>query len=180
MQSDPASVFLLICCAVQRSTHVAVLQCQTGIVINSLQPCIPAQQFGHQMLTLCGFHSLPSQSQDLGSLLRLCLHALFGAKRHLVLPLRNGFQALLSRCTFLPIILCSFVALSKCLQMVGQHRLTKVHTGRDAESVFVCVMSQNPWHSSPFPQRRRLVHKLHSGTFLRHQVSCIIHHPHVM
>ena len=37
-----------------------------------------------------------------------------------------------------------------------------------------------PWHSSPCPQQRRLVHQLHSDRFLRHQVGCIIHHPHVI
>ena len=145
-----------------------------------VQPCIPTQQFVHQMLIFCGFRSLPSQSQVLDSLLRLCSEALFHAKRRVVLPLRGGFQALLSRCTILPIISCSSVALSKCLHMVGQHRPTRVHTGRDADSVFVWVMSKKPWHSSPCPQRRRLVHQLHSGRFLRHQVGCIIHHPHVM
>ena len=40
-QSDPARLFLLISSAVPRATHVAVLQCLTAIVINSLQPCIP-------------------------------------------------------------------------------------------------------------------------------------------
>ena len=92
----------------------------------------------------------------------------------------RGFQTLLSECTILLIISCSSVALSKCLQIVGQHRPTRVHTGRDAGFEFLWVMSKNPWHSSPCPQRRRLVHQLHSGRFLRHQVGCIMHHPHVM
>ena len=180
MQSDPAKPFLLISSVLQRATHVPVLQCLTAIVINSLQPCIPTQQFVHQMLILCGFCSLSSQSQVPNSLLKLCSEALFGAQRRVVLPLRSGFQRVLSRCSVLPIISCTSVALSKNLQMVGQHRPTRVHTGRHARSVFVWIMSQNPWHSSHCPQRRRLVHQLHSGRFLRHQVGCIIHHPHVM
>ena len=131
------------------------------------------------MLIFCGFRSLPSQSQVPDSLLRLCSQALFCAQRRVVLPLRGGFQALLSGCTILPIISCSSVALSKCLQMVGQHRPTRVHTGRDAGSVFVWVMSKNPRHSSPCAQGRRLVHQFRSGRFLCHQVGCIIHHPHL-
>ena len=150
-QSDPAKIFLLISSAVQRATHVPVLQCLTAIVIISLEPCIPTHQFVHQMLIFCGFRSLPSQSQVPDSLLRLCSEALFGAQRRVVLLLRGGFQVLLSGCTILPIISCSSVALSKCFQMVGQHRPTRVHTGRDAGSVFVWVMSKNPWHSSPCP-----------------------------
>ena len=180
-QSDPAKLFLLISSAVQQcATHVPVLQCLTAIVINSSEPCIPTHQFVHQMLIFCGFCSLPSQSQVPDSLLRPSLEALFGAQRRVVLPLRGGFQALLSGCTILPIISCSSVALSKCLQMVGQHRPTRVHTGRDAASVFAWVMSKNPWHSSPCPQRRRFVHQLYSGRFLHHQVGCIIHHRHVV
>ena len=76
-QSDPAKLFLLISSAVQRATHVPVLQCLTAIVINSLQPCIPTQQFVHQMLIFCGFRSLPSQSQVPDSLLNLFKEALF-------------------------------------------------------------------------------------------------------
>ena len=34
-QSDPARFFLLISTAIQRATHLPVLQCQTAIVINS-------------------------------------------------------------------------------------------------------------------------------------------------
>ena len=60
------------------------------------------------------------------------------------------------------------VPLSKCLQMMGQHRPTRVHTERHADSVFVWVMSKNPWHSSPRLQRRHFVHQLHSDTFLCH------------
>ena len=179
-QSDPARLFLLIFSIVQRATHMAVLQCRTVIVINSLQPCIPTQHFVHQMLIFCGFRSLPSQSQVPDALLRFCSGALFGAQRRVVLPLIGGFQALLDRCTILPIISSSSVAPSKCLHMVGQYRPTKVHTERDAASVFVWVMSKNAWHSSPCPQRRHLVHRLHSGRFLHHQVGCIIHHLHVM
>ena len=179
-QSDPAKLFLLISSAVPCATHVPVLQCLTAIVINSLEPCIPTHRFVHQMLIFCGFRGLSSQSQVPHSLLRLCLEALFGAQRRVVLPLRGGFQALLGRCTILPIISCSSVAVSKCLQMVGQHRPTRVHTGRDAGSIFVWVISKNPWHPSPCPQGRRLVHQVHSGRFLRHQVGCIMHHPHLI
>ena len=68
-QSDPAKLFLLISSAVQRATHVPVLQCLTVIVMNSLQPCIPTQQFVHQMLIFCGFRSLLSESQVRNSLL---------------------------------------------------------------------------------------------------------------
>ena len=46
-QSDAARLFLLISSEVPRATHVAVLQCLTATVINSLQPCIPTQQFVH-------------------------------------------------------------------------------------------------------------------------------------
>ena len=134
-QSDLARLFLLISFEVPSPTHVAVLQGLTAIVINSLQPSIPAQNFVHFLrLSQC-------ESQNPDSLLGL----LFGAQRRVVLPLRSGFQALLSKCTILPIILCSIVALSKCLQMVGQHRPTRVHVGRDVGSVFVSVMSKNPW-----------------------------------
>ena len=118
-------------------------------MLNPLEPGIRTHQFVHQMLIFCGFRSLPSQSQVPDSLLRLCSEALFGAQRQVVLPLRRGFQALLSGCTILPIISCSSVAVSTCLQMMGQHRTTRVHTARDAGSVFVWVMSKNPWHSSP-------------------------------
>ena len=37
-QGDPAKLFLLVSSQVPRATHVAVLQCLTAIVINSLQP----------------------------------------------------------------------------------------------------------------------------------------------
>ena len=40
--------------------------------------------------------------------------------------------------------------------------------------------SKNLWHSSSCPQLRRLVHQMHSDRFLRHQVGCIIHHPHII
>ena len=46
-RGDPAKLFLLISSEVPRATHVAVLQCLTAIVINSLQPCIPTQNFVH-------------------------------------------------------------------------------------------------------------------------------------
>ena len=145
-------LFLLISSAAQRATHVPVLLCPIAIVINSLQPCIPTQQFVHQMLIFCGFRSLRSPSQVLDSLLKLCSEASFGAQRQKVLPLRGGFETLLSGCTILRIISCSSVALSECLLMVRQHKSTRVHKGRDTGSVFVWVMSKNPWHSSPCPQ----------------------------
>ena len=159
-QGDPTKLFLLVSSELPCVTHVAVLQCLTAIVINSLQPCIPAQNFVHFLRLSQSAQSVPSS-------------------RFLAQTLRGGIQALLSRCTSLPIIGCSSVALSKCLQMMGQHRPTRVHTGRDAGSVFVWVMSKNPWHSSACPQRRRFVHQLHSDRFLCHQAGCIIHHPHV-
>ena len=132
-QSDPAKLFLLISSAVQRAIHVPVLQCLTAIVTNSLEPCIPTRQFVHQMLIFCGFRSLPSQSQVPDSLLRLCSEAFFGAQRRVVLPLRGGFQALLSGCTILPIISCSTVALCRYLQMVGL--AVRVERGIQQQSV---------------------------------------------
>ena len=46
-QGDLAKLFLLISFEVPRAIHVAVLHCLTAIVINSLQPCNPAQNFVH-------------------------------------------------------------------------------------------------------------------------------------
>ena len=46
-EGDPAKLFLRISSEIPRATHVAVLQCLTAIVINSLQPCIPTQIFVH-------------------------------------------------------------------------------------------------------------------------------------
>ena len=46
-QGDSAKLLLFVSSEVPRATHVAVLQCLTAIVINSLQPCIPAQSFVH-------------------------------------------------------------------------------------------------------------------------------------
>ena len=46
-QGGSAKLFLLILSEIPRATHVAVLQCLTAILINSLQPCIPAQKFVH-------------------------------------------------------------------------------------------------------------------------------------
>ena len=154
-----------------------VLQCLIAIVINSLKPCIPSQKFVLQMLIFYGFRSLPRQTQVPNSLLKLCSEALFGAQRRVVLPRRGCFQALLSGCTILPIISCSSLALSKCLQMMGQHRPIKVHTGRNAG----CLGHfQKSMALRPCPQRRRLVHQLHSGRLLRHQVGCIICHPYLI
>ena len=153
-----------------------MLHCLTAIVINSLKRCIPAQQFLHFLRLSRSAQSVPSSR----FLAQLCSEALFGAQRGVVLPPGSSFQALLNWCTILPITSCSSVAFPKCLQMVGQHRPTRVHTRRDAGSVFVWVMSKNPWHSSPCPQQRRLVHQLHSDRFLRLQLGCIIHHPHVI
>ena len=50
MQSDPARLFLRISPAIQCATHAPVLHCLAAIVINPLEPCIPTQQFVHQML----------------------------------------------------------------------------------------------------------------------------------
>ena len=90
-QGDPAKLFLLVSSEVPRATHVAVLQCLTAIALNSLQPCIPAQTFVH-------FRRLSQSAQ------------LVPSSRPLVQTLRGGIQALLSRCTILPIIACSSVA----------------------------------------------------------------------
>ena len=59
-QGDPAKLFLLISSEVPRATHVAVLQCLTAIVINSLQPCIPAQNFTHFLRVSQSAKSVPS------------------------------------------------------------------------------------------------------------------------
>ena len=40
--------------------------------------------------------------------------------------------------------------------------------------LYLFGISKNPWHFSPSPQRRRLVHQLHSGMSRHHQVSYII------
>ena len=116
-QGDPAKLFLLISSEVPRATHVAVLQCLTAIVINSLQPCIPAQNFVHFLRLSQSAQSVPSS--------RFLAQTIIRCTKTSSLPLRGGFQALLSRCTSLPIISCSSVALSKCLQMMGQHRPTR-------------------------------------------------------
>ena len=57
---DPAKLFLLISSEVPRATHVAVLQCLTAIVINSLQPCILAQIFVHFLRVSQSAQSVPS------------------------------------------------------------------------------------------------------------------------
>ena len=59
-RSDPARLFLLISSEVPRATHVTVLQCLTAIVINSLQPCIPAQNFVHVLRLSQSAQSVPS------------------------------------------------------------------------------------------------------------------------
>ena len=46
-QGNPAKLFLLVSFEVPRATTVAVLQCLTAILINSLQPCIRTQTFVH-------------------------------------------------------------------------------------------------------------------------------------
>ena len=56
----PAKLFLLISSEVPRATHVAVLQCLTAIIINSLQPCIPAQNFVHFLRLSQSAQSVPS------------------------------------------------------------------------------------------------------------------------
>ena len=59
-QSDPAKLFLLISSEVPRANHLAVLQCLTAIVINSSQPCIPAQNFVHFLRVSQSAQSVPS------------------------------------------------------------------------------------------------------------------------
>ena len=59
-QSDPARLFLLISSKLPGATHVAVLQCLTTIVINSLQPCIPTQHFVHFLRHSQSTQSVPS------------------------------------------------------------------------------------------------------------------------
>ena len=59
-QSDLTRPFLLIFFEVLRATHVLVLQCVTTIVINSLHPCIPTQQFVHFLRLSQSAQSVPS------------------------------------------------------------------------------------------------------------------------
>ena len=59
-QGDPAKLFLLISSEVPRATHVAVLQCLTAIVVNSLQPCIRAQNIVHFLRVSQSAQSVPS------------------------------------------------------------------------------------------------------------------------
>ena len=59
-QSDPGRLFLLISSEVSRATDVAVLQCLTAIVFNSLQPCIPTQQVVHFLRLSQYAQSVPS------------------------------------------------------------------------------------------------------------------------
>ena len=59
-QGDPAKLFLFISSEVPRATHEAVLQCLTAIIINSLQPCISAQNFVHFLRLSQSAQSVPS------------------------------------------------------------------------------------------------------------------------
>ena len=115
------------------------------------------------MLIFCSFCCLPSQSQRSDSLLGLCLEALFGAQRRVVLPCRGCFQALLSGCTVLPLISCSSFALSKYLQMAVNMDGPRCTQG-GMLVLYLFGMSKNTRHFSPSPQGRRLVHHLHSGS----------------
>ena len=101
------------------------------------------QSFLRYMLTFCSFCCLPRQSQHSDSLLTICLEALFVGPRRWVLPGRGCFQALLSGCTIFAhnfmLKFCSFQISSDG----GQHEQTKVHTRRDAGSVFVWHVQQS-------------------------------------
>ena len=111
-------------------------------LLRTLQSTHP---FLHYMLVFCSFCCLPSQSQRSDSLLRLCLEALVGAQRRVVVPRRGCFQALLSGCIILLIISCSSFALSKYLQMVvniGRPRCTK----GGMLVLYLFGMSKNPRH----------------------------------
>ena len=99
-------------CSFLLKYHVpAVLQCLTAIIINSLQPCIPAQNFVH------------------------------------------------------------FLRLSQSAQSVPSSRFL-------AQTIIRCTktsgFASERWFSTTTQ------HQLHSDRFLRHQVGCIIHHPHVI
>ena len=59
---DAAKLFPLVSSEVPRATHVAVLHCLTPIVINSLQPCIPAQNVVHFLRLLQSAQSVPSST----------------------------------------------------------------------------------------------------------------------
>ena len=129
--------------------------------------------FLHYMLIFCSFCCLPSQSQHSDSLLKLCLEALFGAQSRVALPRRGCFQALLSRCTILPIISCSSFARFNYLQMAVNMDGPRCTQG-GMLVLHLFGISKNPRHFSPFPQGRRVVHHLHSGMSRRHQVGYIV------
>ena len=172
MQTHQAKPFLLLSPVVQRAAHVALPQCLTAIVVNVIQLWVPTQQFVHQMFIFCGFCTLPCPSQFRSE-------TFFGAQRRVVLPLRGSFQALPRRCTNLGIISWSTVALSQCLQIVGQHRSTRAHTRREwcciclghiPKSMAVGPLSTTIASCAPFAQWQVPTPSLGS----------IIHHPHVI
>ena len=80
-QSDPARLFLLISSEVPRATHVAVLQCLTAIVINSLQPCIPTQQFVHFLRLSQSAQSVPSSRFVAQTIIRCTKTSGFASER---------------------------------------------------------------------------------------------------
>ena len=59
-QSDPTRLFTFISFEVPRATQGAVLHSVTTIVINSLQHCIPTQQFVHFLRLSQSAQSVPS------------------------------------------------------------------------------------------------------------------------
>ena len=59
-QGDPGKLFLIISSKVPRATHVALLQCLTARIINSLQPCIPSRNLVHFLRLSQSAQSVPS------------------------------------------------------------------------------------------------------------------------
>ena len=132
-QSTPARLVVLISSEIPRATHVAVLHCLTAIVINSLQPCMPAQQFGHFLRLSQSAKLVPSprflaQTLFIGIIWCTKTSGLTCERRFssTTRSVHNFSSNFMLKCK-------SF----KCLQVVGQHRPTRVHTARDARSVIV-------------------------------------------
>ena len=148
----------------------AVSASHSDQLLRTLHSTLP---FLHYMLIFCSFCCLPSQSQRSDSLLRLCLEPSFGAQSRVALPRRGCFPALLSGCTILPIISCSSFARSKYLHIAVNMDGPRCTQG-GMLVLYLFGISKNPRHFSLSPQRRRLVHHLHSGMSRRHQVGYII------
>ena len=170
MQSDPTRLLLLISSPVPSATHVAVLRRLKTRPTNYLQPCIPIQQLVLFQRPSQSAKSVPSSR----FLAQPLLKGIIGCTKTSGFTLcpRGGFQAILCWCKILPITLCSSV--------VGQTGPVRVDTRRDGDSVFFSVKFKSPLHSSPCAQPRPLVHSFHSERLIRHQLGCIIHHPHVI